>query len=125
MKTTSAPLNKSRTGALRVGFVPLVDCAPLVMAQELGVFARHGLSIQLSREIGWATIRDKIIYGELDAAHAPAALPFAANFGLGSDRCACVSGLVLNLQGNAITLSRELWGRGVRDAATLRERVIA
>ncbi len=109
--------------ALRVGFVPLVDCAPLVMAQELGLFARHGLSIQLSREIGWATIRDKIIYGELAAAHAPAALPFAANFGIGSDQCACVSGLVLNLQGNAITLSRELWGRGVRDAATLREEI--
>src|SRR5436190_15640707 len=123
MNTTTASQNKSRTRALRVGFVPLVDCAPLVMAQELGLFARHGLSIQLSREIGWATIRDKIIYGELDAAHAPAALPFAANFGLGSDQCACVSGLVLNLQGNAITLSRELWERGVRDAETLREEI--
>jgi ABC-type nitrate/sulfonate/bicarbonate transport system substrate-binding protein len=109
--------------ALRIGFVPLVDCAPLVMAQELGLFARYGLTVQLSRELGWATIRDKIIYGELDAAHAPAALPFAANFGLGSDQCACVSGLVLSLQGNAITLSRELWERGVRDATTLREEI--
>ena len=90
---TSSSLNKSGSGALRVGFVPLVDCAPLVMAHELGLFARHGLSVQLSRELGWATIRDKIIYGELDAPHAPAALPFAANFGLGSDQCASVSGL--------------------------------
>ncbi len=63
------------------------------------------------------------LYGELDAAHAPAALPFAANFGLGSDQCACVSGLVLSLQGNAITLSRGLWERGVRDAGTLRQEI--
>jgi ABC-type nitrate/sulfonate/bicarbonate transport system substrate-binding protein len=119
MNMTSASPNKAQLGTLRVGFVPLIDSAPLIMAKELGLFARHGLSVHLSRELGWATIRDKIIYGELDAAHAPAALPFAANCGLGSDQCACVSGLVLNLQGNAITLSRELWGRGVRDAATL------
>ena len=93
MKMSSPSRSKCQSGALRVGFVPLVDCAPLVMAHELGLFARHGLSVQLSRELGWATIRDKIIYGELDAAHAPAALPFAANFGLGSDQCASVSGL--------------------------------
>src|SRR5258708_8525048 len=54
---------------LRVGFVPLCDCAPLVMAQELGLFAKHGLRVELSREIGWATVRDKSIYRQLDAAH--------------------------------------------------------
>ncbi len=123
MKMTSSLPHRSRSGALRLGFVPLVDSAPLVMAQELGLFAKHGLCVALSRELGWATIRDKIIYGELDAAHAPAALPFAANFGLGSDQCACVSGLVLNLQGNAITVSRKLWDRGVYDAKTLREEI--
>jgi hypothetical protein len=62
---SSAPGQYMKT--LRVGFVPLTDCAPLVMAQELGLFERHGVPVHLSREIGWATIRDKIIYGELDA----------------------------------------------------------
>jgi ABC-type nitrate/sulfonate/bicarbonate transport system substrate-binding protein len=71
MKTTTAPLNKTRMRTLRVGFVPLVDCAPLVMAQELGLFARNGLSVQLSREIGWATIRDKIIYDETQSIKEP------------------------------------------------------
>ena len=56
--------------------------------------------------------------GELDAAHAPAGLPFMANLGVDSDPCACVSGLVLSLEGNAITLSRRLWESGVQDAAT-------
>jgi ABC-type nitrate/sulfonate/bicarbonate transport system substrate-binding protein len=93
---------------VRLGFVPLTDCAPLVMAQELGLFRHHGLSVHLSRELGWTTIRDKILFGELDAAHAVAGLPFAATLGLGCAPCDCVTGLVLNLHGNAITLSNEL-----------------
>ncbi|MCX6894871.1 MAG: CmpA/NrtA family ABC transporter substrate-binding protein [Verrucomicrobia bacterium] len=107
--------------ALRLGFVPLTDCAPLVVARELGLFRKYGLNVVLHRELGWAAIRDKIITGELDAAQAVAGMPFAATLGLGSARCECVTGLVLNLHGNAITLSNELWRHGVRDAATLRE----
>ena len=108
---------------LRVGFVPLTDCAPLVMAQELGLFRKHGLRVKLERELGWATVRDKIIYGELEAAHALAAMPVAATLGLGSIACDCVTALVLNLNGNAITLSHELWKRGVRDGDTLRAEI--
>ncbi len=109
--------------ALRVGFVPLTDCAPLVMAHELGLFRKYGLRVILSRELGWATIRDKVIHNELDAAHAIASMPVAATLGLGSIRCDCVTGLVLNLHGNAITLSTELWRRGIRDGAALREEI--
>ena len=106
-----------------MGFVALADCAPLVMAAELGLFAKYGAEVELHREVGWATIRDKIIYRELDAAHAPAGLVVAANCGLGSIQADCLTGLVLNLQGDAITLSEELWKRGVRDGATLRREV--
>ncbi len=109
--------------AIRLGFVPLTDCAPLVMAQELGLFRRFGLNVTLSRELGWATIRDKVIYGELDAAHAVAGMPFAATLGLGSITCECLTALVLNLHGNAITLSNELWEAGVRDAPSLRQEI--
>ena len=116
--------NKVRTlGALRVGFVPLTDCAPIVVAHELGLFQKHGVRVVLSRELGWASIRDKIIHGELDAAHAVAGMPVAATLGLGSIRCDCVAALVLNLHGNAITLSNELWDRGVRDGASLAEQI--
>jgi len=108
---------------LRLGFVPLIDCAPLVMAHELGLFAKYDLNVELRRQPGWATIRDKILYDDLDAAHALAVMPFAATLGLGSIRSDCVTGLVLNLHGNAITLSRELRQRGVRDARTLRAEV--
>jgi ABC-type nitrate/sulfonate/bicarbonate transport system substrate-binding protein len=75
------------------------------------------------RELGWATVRDKIIYGELEASHALAAMPMAATLGLGPIPCDCLTGLVLNLHGNAITLSNALWQRGVRDGHTLREEI--
>ena len=108
---------------LRLGYVPLIDCAPLVMAQELGLFAKYDLHVTLTREPGWATIRDKILYGDLDAAHALAVMPFATTLGLGSIRSDCVTGLVLSQHGNAITLSQELRQRGVRDARTLRAEI--
>jgi ABC-type nitrate/sulfonate/bicarbonate transport system substrate-binding protein len=109
--------------ALRLGFVPLTDCAPLVMAQELGLFRKYGLRVTLSRELGWATIRDKVIHGELDAAHAIASMPVAATLGLGSIVCDCVTALILNLHGNAITLSTELWKRGICDGAAVRAEI--
>jgi ABC-type nitrate/sulfonate/bicarbonate transport system substrate-binding protein len=104
---------------LRVGFVPLNDCAPLVVAQELCFFSKYGVAVNLIREAGWATIRDKIIFGELDAAQALASLPVTATLGLGSVRCECVAPIILNLEGNAITLSQELIERGVNTAKSL------
>ena len=116
---TISPVNR----VLRLGFVPLTDCAPLVIAHELGFFRKYGLRVTLSSELGWATIRDKIIHNELDAAHALVGMPVAATLGLGSIPCECLTALVLNLHGNAITLSNELWRCGVRDGETLRHEI--
>lgn len=118
-----SPRSKSERRLLRLGFVPLTDCAPLVMAQELGLFQKYGLQVALSRELGWATIRDKVIHGELEAAHAVAGMPVAATLGLNSVACDCLTALVLNLNGNAITLSQDLWNRGVRDSASLKAEI--
>jgi two-component system, oxyanion-binding sensor len=115
----AAAKSSGRGRSLRVGFISLTDAAPFVVAQECGHFARHGLQVELQREIGWATIREKIIYRELDAAHAPAAMLWSAQLGLGCPPCEVLTALVLNLHGNAITLSRALWDAGVRDRAAL------
>jgi ABC-type nitrate/sulfonate/bicarbonate transport system substrate-binding protein len=112
-----------RKDPIRIGFLAVSDCAPLVYAYEAGLFEKYGLEVHLQRETSWANVRDKVIQGELDAAHAPATLPFLANLGIDSDPCACVSGLVLSLQGNAITISRRLWEEGVRDATSLRQKI--
>lgn len=110
----------ARSRVLRVGFLPLSDAAPFAIAEELGIFARHGLRVELRREIGWATIREKIIYGELDAAQAPAPMLWSTQLGLGCRPCDVLTAFVVNLHGNALTLSRSLWNSGVRDAASLR-----
>ncbi len=116
--TTDRPVRATRP--LRIGFLALTDAAPLVVAQTRGCFARRGLTVELCREVGWATIRDKVTYGELDAAHAPAPMLWAAQLGLGCAPADVCTGFIFNLHGNAITLSTRLWSSGVRDADTLR-----
>ncbi|HEY5705059.1 MAG TPA: CmpA/NrtA family ABC transporter substrate-binding protein [Terrimicrobiaceae bacterium] len=107
-------------GAFRLGYVPLVDAAPLLVAEALGLYARRGVAVNLSPELGWGSIREKVVYGELDAAHAPGPLLFSMLLGTHSRACGVSTDLVLSLQGNAVTLSRRFWDRGVRDAATFR-----
>ncbi len=104
---------------LRVGFIPLMDAAPIIIAQEMGFFEQHRLRVQLSRELGWASIRDKILYHELDAAHALGAMPLAATVGIGSPAIPCQALMVLNSHGNAITVAQRHWENGVRDAADI------
>jgi ABC-type nitrate/sulfonate/bicarbonate transport system substrate-binding protein len=110
---------------IRLGFVALIDAAPLIMAQELGLYEKHGIRVDLRRQIGWATVRDKIIYGELDGAHAPAGMVAAVSLGLGSVATDCLTALVLNLHGNAITVSKNLWQRGIRTSDALKQEIAA
>ncbi|HVJ46386.1 MAG TPA: CmpA/NrtA family ABC transporter substrate-binding protein [Luteolibacter sp.] len=102
------PRFNPRPSAIRLGFVPLSDCAPIAVAQETGIFERHGLRVELSRELGWATVRDKMFYGHLDASQSIAGLAFALGLGLTGLKCEVAVPMVLNLHGNAITLSREI-----------------
>lgn len=106
---------------VRIGFIPLADCAPLLVAKERELFRKHGVRVELSCEVGWATIREKLLYGQVDAAHAIAGLALAMRLGLSTPPCRVVAPFVFNLHGNAITLSRDLWNRGVRDAASLKK----
>ncbi len=110
---------KNNSKKLRIGFVPLVDCAPIALAQELGLFKKRGLNVDLRREPGWASIRDKMAYGELEAAHAPVGLCFALSWGLGVLRKPCVTGYLINSNGDAITVSKELSEAGVSNAESL------
>ncbi|TVP78558.1 MAG: nitrate ABC transporter ATP-binding protein [Puniceicoccaceae bacterium] len=110
-----------RRRPLQLGFVPMTDCAPLVVAKELGIFEQFGLKVELNREVGWATVREKIYHGELDASQAPGSMVFELSRGYNGMSCDCITALVTALNGNAITLSNELWELGVRDGDSLRE----
>lgn len=109
---------------LRLGFLALNDAAPLIVAQEHGLFRKFGLRVELSREIGWATVRDKIIYGELDGAHALGGMVISTTLGLNCPPCPCLTACVLTLNGDAITLSEKLWKRDIRDAHGFREELL-
>lgn len=102
----------STSGPLQLGFIPLVDSAPLIVAQEKGFFAAEGLSVSLSREGSWATIRDKVAAGALDGAHMLAPMVLAASLGIGSEPKAMIAPIALNRGGAAVTLSTRLTGDG-------------
>jgi ABC-type nitrate/sulfonate/bicarbonate transport system substrate-binding protein len=101
-------LEKTR---LNLGFIPLTDCAPLVVAQEKGFFRKYGLEVTLTRQVSWANIRDKVATGLLDGGHMLAAMPIATTLGLGEVRKPTLTALSLDLNGNAITVSSELYRR--------------
>lgn len=112
-----------RTASVRLGYVRLLDAAPLIVADRLGMFRDAGLHVALTREAGWATIRDKLAFGELDVAQALSPMPFVMQLGIGVVPTPVVAGMVLNTNGNAITLSRQLREAGVDDGKSLRRHI--
>ncbi|MFZ5655248.1 MAG: CmpA/NrtA family ABC transporter substrate-binding protein [Pseudomonadota bacterium] len=107
----AAPLPAAEKTVLQVGFMRLADAAPLIVAQECGCFARFGLEVELVREVSWANIRDRVTVGALDAGQMLAPMPLMTSLGVGGLRCPLLTGLVLNLNGNAITLAAGLHER--------------
>jgi two-component system, oxyanion-binding sensor len=107
--------------ALKIGFVPLIDAAPVIAAFELGYLAEEGLDVQLERQIGWGNVRDKLTYGHLDAAHALIGMPLLSV--LRGDWFAEPLVGIMNLGsgGDAITLSNRLVDAGVNSSAMLAE----
>lgn len=96
---------------LTFGIIPLTDCAPIVVAAEKGFFKKYGLDVTVSKEASWANIRDKVSIGALDGAHMLAGMPIAATLGVGATTKPTVTGFSMDLNGNAITVSNELYER--------------
>lgn len=103
--STSGQLEKTH---LRLGFVALSDAAPLVAAKLLEFGHAHGLTLELSRQPSWAAVRDKLLSGDLDAAHALYGLVYGVQLGLGGPQTDMAVLMVLNRNGQAITLSNRL-----------------
>ncbi|PSB04458.1 ABC transporter ATP-binding/substrate-binding protein [Merismopedia glauca] len=111
---------------LNLGFIPLTDCAPLIIAKEKGLFAKHGLEqVNLHRENNWHDIAQGVTTGRLDAAQMVATMPLALTMGMGGKKpLPVVTAMVLSRNGNAITFSKELYRQGVRNLQDFR-RVIS
>lgn len=94
---------------LKIGFIPLTDCAPLIVAKEQGFFEEQGLNVELCREVSWANIRDKLVFGEYQAAHMLAPMLMATSLGLNTIKKPLVSGYSFGLNGNAISVSNAIF----------------
>jgi nitrate/nitrite transport system ATP-binding protein len=103
---------------LNIGFVPTTDSAPLIVAKETGLFAKYGLEVTLSKEISWKAIAAGVATGKLDAAQMVAGMPLSLTLGAyNKPPVPIVTALTLSRNGNAITLSKELYNQGVRTLA--------
>lgn len=98
---------------LTFGIIPLTDCAPIVVAHEKGFFKKYGLNTTISKEASWANIRDKVSVGALDGAHMLAGMPIAATLGIGATPKDTITAFSMDLNGNGITVSNELYERMV------------
>lgn len=93
---------------LKLGFIKLTDMAPLAIAKEKGFFAEEGLNVELEPQANWKVLLDGVIGGQLDGAHMLAGQPIAAAIGYGT-KADLIAPVVLDLNGNAITVSNAVW----------------
>ena len=111
--------DKPEKEEVKIGFIPLTDCASVVMASVLGIDKKYGVKIVPTKESSWASVRDKLVNGELDFAHVLYGLVYGVHLGVGGQKKDMAVLMTLNNNGQAITLSKKLADKGAIDGATL------
>ena len=104
---------------VKIGFIPLTDCASVVMASVLGIDKKYGVTIIPAKEASWAGVRDKLVSGELDFAHALYGLVYGVHAGTAGPKKDMAVMMTLNNNGQAITLSKKLADQGAVDGPSL------
>ena len=115
----AAGSDKPEKEEVKIGFIPLTDCASVVMASVLGFDKKYGIKIVLSKEASWAGVRDKLTNGELDAAHVLYGLIYGVQMGIGGQKKDMAVLMSLNNNGQAITLSKKIADKGGVDGQSL------
>lgn len=112
------PIVDSRTlekPDLTVGYVPVNDCAPFAIAWKKGFFRKYGLNVKLNREASWATSRDGLIFGRLDASPVVSGAVTNARIGAeGARRAPLCAAMTIHRHGNAMTMNKAMWDFGLR-----------
>jgi len=111
--------DKPEKEEVKIGFIPLTDCASVVMASVLGIDKKYGVKIIPTKEASWAGVRDKLVNGELDFAHVLYGLVYGVHLGTSGPKKDMAVLMTLNQNGQAITLSKKLSDKGAVDAASL------
>jgi len=97
-----------RRVTISVAYMPLVDAAPLIIAQELGFAQAEEISLDLVPAPSWSSLRDMLGFGRVDAAHMLSSVPVAMRMGLGGMGAALSAVSVLSINGNVIGAGRPL-----------------
>jgi nitrate/nitrite transport system substrate-binding protein len=105
---------------VKIGFIPLTDCASVVIASVMEFDKKYGIKIVPSKEASWAAVRDKLVNGELDAAHVLYGLIYGVQMGIGGPKKDMAILMNLNHNGQAITLSNQLRDKGAVDGPRLK-----
>jgi nitrate/nitrite transport system substrate-binding protein len=111
--------DKPELEEVKIGFIPLTDCASVVMASVLGFDKKYGIKIIPSKEASWAGVRDKLVNGDLHMAHVLYGLIYGVHLGVGGPKKDMAVLMTLNRNGQAITLSRKVADAGGVDGASL------
>lgn len=111
--------DKPEKEEVKIGFIPLTDCASVVMASVLGIDKKYGVKIVPTKESSWASVRDKLVNGELDFAHVLYGLVYGVHLGVGGQKKDMAVLMTLNNNGQAMTLSKKLADKGAIDGASL------
>jgi nitrate/nitrite transport system substrate-binding protein len=96
--------------SIKIGFIKLTDMAPFAIAKRKGFFEAEGLDVTLEAQANWRDILDKVAEGQLDGAQMLAGQILAANSGIGR-QVPLVTPFSMDLNGNAITVSNDVWGK--------------
>ena len=104
---------------VKIGFIPLTDCASVVMASVLGLDQKYGVKITPTKEASWAGVRDKLVNGDLDFAHVLYGMVYGLQLGISGPKKDMAVLMTLNNNGQAITLSKKLADKGAVDGASL------
>lgn len=115
----AAGSDKPEKEEVKIGFIPLTDCASVVMASVLGFDKKYGVKIIPTKESSWAGVRDKLVNGELDMAHVLYGLVYGVHIGLGSPKKDMAVLMAINNNGQGITLSKALADKGAVDGPSL------
>ena len=105
---------------VKIGFIPLTDCAPIVVAAQMGFDKKYGIKITPTKEASWAGVRDKVVNGELHAAHILYGMMYGVQLGIGGQQKDMAVLMSLNNNGQGITLANQLKEKGVTSGPTLK-----
>jgi len=104
---------------VKVGFIPLTDCASLVIASLMKFDEKYGIKIIPCKQPSWAAVRDKVVSGELHAAQALYGLVYGVHLGIGGLKKDMAVLMTINNNGQGISLSNQLKDKGVTDGPSL------